>query len=83
VWLFTFEESESLTLPGGEVQGIKLVRNPRKPYDQKVEVWLAPQLGYLPARIRITDANGDSVDQQWLASSCPDPARPEHLPHLK
>jgi hypothetical protein len=69
VWLFTFEESESLTLPGGEVQGIKLVRNPRKPYDQKVEVWLAPQLGYLPARIRITDAGGDSVDQQWLASS--------------
>ena len=69
VWLFTFEESESLTLPGGEVQGIKLVRNPRKPNDQKVEVWLAPQLGYLPARIRITDASGDSVDQQWLASS--------------
>lgn len=69
VWLFTFEESESLTLPGGKVQGIKLVRNPRKPYDQKVEVWLAPQLGYLPARIRITDAGGDSVDQLWLASS--------------
>jgi hypothetical protein len=69
VWLFTFEESESLNLPGGEVRGIKLVRNPRKPYDQKVEVWLAPQLGYLPARIRITDAGGDSVDQLWLASS--------------
>jgi hypothetical protein len=69
VWLFTFEESEALSLPGGEVQGIKLVRNPRKPYDQKVEVWLSPQLGYLPARIRITDANGDSVDQQWLASA--------------
>ncbi|WP_296656424.1 DUF3108 domain-containing protein [Rhodoferax sp.] len=69
VWLFTFEESETLALPGGSVQAIKLVRNPRKPYDQKVEVWLAPQLGYLPARIRITDTNGDSVDQQWLASA--------------
>ena len=44
------------------------MRNPRQAYDQKVEVWLAPQLGYLPARIRITETNGDSIDQQWSAS---------------
>lgn len=69
VWLFTFESTETLNLPGGTLQGLKLVRLPRKPYDQKVEVWLAEHLGYLPARIRITDANGDSVDQQWLAST--------------
>jgi hypothetical protein len=31
-------------------------------------VELAPALGYLPARIRITEANGDYVDQQWLAT---------------
>ncbi len=68
VWLFTFESSETLSLPGGKLQALKLLRLPRKPYDQRVEVWLAEQLAYLPARIRITDANGASVDQQWLSS---------------
>ena len=68
LWLFTFEGRESLTLPGGILEGIKLVRNPRKPYDQRVEIWLAPALGYLPARIRITETNGDAMDQQWLST---------------
>ena len=68
LWLFTFEGRESLTLPGGTLEGIKLVRNPRKPYDQRVEIWLAPALGYLPARIRITETNGDAMDQQWLST---------------
>jgi len=71
LWLFTFESVETLVLPGCTLPAQKLVRLPRKPYDQTVEVWLAAQLGYLPARIRITEANGDAIDQQWQAS---DPA---------
>lgn len=67
-WLFTVGREETLTLPGGEQATLKLVRNPRQAYDQQVELWLAPALGYLPARIRITETNGDFVDQQWLAS---------------
>ncbi|MFZ4480168.1 MAG: DUF3108 domain-containing protein [Rhodoferax sp.] len=67
-WLFTVEEDELLTLPGGQQATRKLVRNPRREFDQKVELWLAPALGYLPARIRITESNGDYIDQQWLAS---------------
>lgn len=67
-WLFTVGQEETLTLPGGEQTTLKLVRNPRQPFDQRVEVWLAPALGYLPARIRITESNGDFVDQQWLST---------------
>ncbi|WP_394757647.1 DUF3108 domain-containing protein [Rhodoferax sp.] len=67
-WRFTVGEPETLALPGGQQATLKLVRNPREAFDQKVELWLAPALGYLPARIRITEANGDFVDQQWLAS---------------
>lgn len=67
-WLFTVQAPETLTLPGGEQTALKLVRLPRRDYDQKVEVWLAPALGYLPARIRITEHNGDYIDQRWLAS---------------
>lgn len=68
LWLFTVGGMEALVLPGGTVQGLKLTRNPRQPYDQQVDIWLAPELGYLPARIRILEANGDFIDQQWQAS---------------
>ncbi|MCM2340949.1 DUF3108 domain-containing protein [Rhodoferax sp.] len=68
IWLFTFGNMETLELPGGTQQALKLVRQPRQTYDQKLEVWLAPGLAYLPARIRITEANGDYVDQKWEAS---------------
>lgn len=67
-WLFTVGRAETLTLPGGEQATLKLVRNPRQEFDQKVELWLAPALGYLPARIRITEPNGDFIDQKWLAT---------------
>lgn len=67
-WLFTVGREETLTLPGGEQATLKLVRNPRQAFDQRVELWLAPALGYLPARIRITESNGDFVDQKWLAT---------------
>ncbi len=67
-WLFTVGETVPLDLPGGPMDGIHLVRNPRQTYDQKVEIWLAPSLSYLPARIRITEANGDYLDQKWVAS---------------
>ncbi|WP_296447854.1 DUF3108 domain-containing protein [Rhodoferax sp. UBA5149] len=67
-WVFTVGSKETLTLPGGEQATLKLVRNPRQQFDQKVELWLAPALGYLPARIRITEPNGDFVDQKWLAT---------------
>ncbi len=71
IWLFTVEEDETLNLPGGQLATRKLVRNPRREFDQRVELWLAPALGYLPARIRITETNGDYIDQKWLSSEAP------------
>lgn len=62
-WTFTVETEEKLQLPAGEFATIKLSRKPRREYDQKVEVWYAPSLGYLPVRNRITQQNGDFVDQ--------------------
>lgn len=67
-WLFTVGESETLSLPGGPQATLKLVRNPRQEFDQKVELWLAPALDYLPVRVRITEPNGDYVDQKWLST---------------
>lgn len=70
-WQFTVQAQETLSLPGGDLATVKLVRNPRQEYDQTVELWLAPALGYLPARIRITEHNGDFIDQQWRDSTPP------------
>jgi len=63
-WTFTLEAEEDLNLPKGEMAAIKLTRKPRREFDQKVEIWYAPSLDYLPVRNRITQHNGDFIDQQ-------------------
>jgi hypothetical protein len=67
VWRFEMQGLESLTLPAGELLARHLVRQPRQAYDTRVDIWLAPSLGHLPVRIRITHDNGDVVDQRLSA----------------
>lgn len=64
IWTFLVEAEEKLALPFGELATVKLTRQPRREFDQKVEVWYAPSLGYLPVRNKITQSNGDFLDQQ-------------------
>jgi hypothetical protein len=70
-WVLMVGEEEKLSLPGGELQALKLTRKPRGEYDQTLELWLAPQLAYLPARIKLTEKNGDYADQIWRATEAP------------
>ncbi len=70
-WTFSVEAPETLDLPAGATPTLKLQRLPRKDYDQKAELWVAPALGYLPVRIRLTQANGDFADLQLRSSSAP------------
>ncbi len=65
-WTFVIEAEESLNLMGAQMPTLKLTRKPRKEFDQKVEIWFAPSLGYLPVRNRITQPNGDFIDQQLV-----------------
>jgi hypothetical protein len=67
-WVFSVEGEEDLRLPGGSVRAVKLQRLPRKEYDQKVELWLAPRMDYAPVRLRLTNPNGDAVDQRWSST---------------
>lgn len=71
LWRFTVDGPQTLQLPGGEQATLKLTRAPGQSYDLKVELWLAPALDYLPARIRLTQDNGNYIDQQWRASEAP------------
>lgn len=70
-WLFTVEGDEMLVLPGGTVATRKLVRTPRHEWDIRVELWLGHAMDYVPARIRLTQPNGDFVDQQWASTDRP------------
>ena len=70
-WTFLVEAEETLRTPLGEFATVRLVRQPRREYDQKVEIWYAPSLGYLPVRNKITQQNGDFVDQQLKALNKP------------
>lgn len=67
-WQFTVEGEEQLQLPGGTIKALKLIRNARKEFDQKIELWLGPSLDYAPVRLRLTQPNGDWVDQQWSST---------------
>ena len=73
IWAFTVEGEELLDLPAGQITALKLQRLPRRDhdYDQKAELWLAPSLGYLPVRIRITQANGDFADLRLRSHTAP------------
>ena len=70
-WTFVVEAEEQIQLPAGEFSAVKLARKPQRDYDQTVEVWLAPALAWLPVRIRITQQNGDFVDQQLRSTDKP------------
>lgn len=70
-WTFSIEAPETLNLPVGATPTLKLLRLPRRDYDQKAELWLAPGLGYLPARIKLTQSNGDFADLLLRGSEKP------------
>ncbi len=70
-WTFSVEAAETLHLPVGATPALKLLRLPRRDYDQKAELWLAPGLGYLPARIKLTQSNGDFADLLLRGSDKP------------
>ena len=58
----------SSSFPAEMCATLKLTRNPRKEFDIKVELWLAPGMDYVPVRLRLTQPNGDWLDQQWSST---------------
>jgi hypothetical protein len=69
LWLFTVNEPETLNLSTGSQIALRLTRNPRREFDQKIELWFAPALNYLPVRFRFTEANGDYLDAFWQSAN--------------
>lgn len=61
--------NETLKLPQGALEVVKLLRVPRadRAHERKIELWFAPALNWLPARIRYTEANGTVIEAQLSA----------------
>ncbi|GAB4211906.1 MAG: hypothetical protein Fur007_03200 [Rhodoferax sp.] len=66
LWQFEFDGEQTLDLPSGRVPALAWSRLARAPGDQRLQVWLAPQLDDLPARLLIREAQGDAVDQRLI-----------------
>lgn len=49
-------------LGGTPLPTIHLVHEPAQDTDTRMELWLAPALEYLPARVRVAQPNGDNFD---------------------
>ena len=62
-WTFVANGAETLRLPVGEVVAWKVARAPHSGQDLHCELWFAPAWQQLPVRIRLTEGNGDMVDQ--------------------
>ncbi|MET4577854.1 DUF3108 domain-containing protein [Ottowia thiooxydans] len=63
-WSFVVgpEEQTIEGMAGKPLRTIHLTHEPAQPTDARMELWLAPSLEYLPARIQVTEANGDLLD---------------------
>jgi Protein of unknown function (DUF3108) len=65
-WTFGWCGIEALALPAGRIVTWHLQRQELQKGETQVDVWLAPELGFMPARLRLRQENGDSIDQRLL-----------------
>ncbi len=69
-WTFVVQGRQRLVLPAGAVtDALHLTREPRRPYDTQVEVWLNPAQSHLPARARLTVLPGGETLELSLTGS--------------
>lgn len=64
LWTFVVQGREPVDVVGARIADtLALRREPRKPYDTLVEVWLDPARHHLPARLKLSTAGGgDSLE---------------------
>lgn len=61
-WQFQVQAFETLDLPAGSIQSLRLQRLPQPGDEEQTDIWLAPDMGFVPVRIRMQERNGDHLD---------------------
>jgi hypothetical protein len=65
-WSFVTVADENVQARGGSVGARHFTRLPRREGDRRrIDVWLAPSLGWLPVRIVQTEPNGMQIELLW------------------
>ncbi|HZW11816.1 MAG TPA: DUF3108 domain-containing protein [Noviherbaspirillum sp.] len=73
-WRIQVVGEEEIETPYGKLAAWHVVRAPQAgTYDERVDIWLAPQREWYPARVRYTYANGDHVDLSLSAIAATSP----------
>lgn len=67
-WRLVVQGEETLDLPGGQLRTRKLLRLPEASDNLGAELWLAPALNWMPARIRLHEGRSSDVDLRWSQS---------------
>lgn len=63
-WTFKVEKQEKIRTPMGELSTVHIARVPQADStDQKLDVWLAPSLEWYPVRLRMSEHDGDYIEQ--------------------
>ena len=67
-WVIQVIGLEQTETPAGSAAAWHVVRAPRPgSYEQKLDIWLAPQQSWYPVRLRYTETNGDYLDMAVTA----------------
>jgi outer membrane biosynthesis protein TonB len=62
-WHFVVQGPESVqALNDQTLATLHLTHAPQDAQDAQIDLWLAPRLDYLPARVRVTEAGGDTIE---------------------
>lgn len=62
-WIIQVIGLEQTDTPAGSTEAWHVVRVPRPgSYEQKLDIWLAPQHWWYPVRLRFTETNGEYLD---------------------
>lgn len=70
-WAFEVVGDEQVEPNGTPIPVVHLLREPTRPYDQRIELWLAREAGHLPVGLRFTQVPGRGSEAYWLTSPLP------------
>jgi len=70
VWSFRVQGTETVDTGDTQRRAVKLLREPRKPHDTRVEVWLDPAEHHLPVRAKLSN-EGDTLELVLQATQQP------------
>ena len=62
MWTFVVEAMDDVELPSGIQAALRLRRQPLAGDSAQAQLWLSPDLGFLPSRIRMQESNGDVME---------------------